>query len=68
MNLVRVLGKKTFEYQLAVVHIGLGETEAAMEALQQTYREHSTLLNYVKIDPRFDPLRGNPQFQDLCGA
>jgi eukaryotic-like serine/threonine-protein kinase len=53
------------EYQLAVVQIGLGETEAAMESLQRAYREHSTLLNYVKMDPRFDPLRGNPQFQDL---
>ena len=35
-NLVRVPGKKTFpNYQLAVVHIGLGETEAAKEALQR---------------------------------
>jgi tetratricopeptide (TPR) repeat protein len=53
------------EYQLAVVHIGLRDTEAAMESLQRAYREHSTLMNYVKMDPRFDPLRGNPQFQDL---
>ncbi len=52
-------------YQLALVHIGLGETEPAMEALQRADREHSTLLNYVKMDPRFDRLRGNPQFQDL---
>jgi TolB-like protein/Tfp pilus assembly protein PilF len=52
-------------YQLAVVHIGLGETEGAMEALQRAYREHSTLLNYVKMDPRFDPLRGKPEFRDL---
>jgi hypothetical protein len=22
-------------------------------------------MNYVKMDPRFDRLRGNPQFQDL---
>jgi TolB-like protein/Tfp pilus assembly protein PilF/predicted Ser/Thr protein kinase len=52
-------------YQLALVHIGLGETDPALEALQRADREHSTLLNYVKMDPRFDRLRGNPQFQDL---
>ena len=32
------------EYQPAVVHIGLRETEAAMESLQRAYREHSTLF------------------------
>ena len=53
------------EYQLALVHIGLGETEPAMEALQRAYREHSTLLCYLKMDPRFDRLHGDPQFQDL---
>jgi TolB-like protein/tetratricopeptide (TPR) repeat protein/predicted Ser/Thr protein kinase len=53
------------EYQLAVVHIGLGETAAAMEALQRAYQEHSTVLNYMKMDPRLGPLRGDPRFQDL---
>ena len=52
-------------YQLALVHIGLGDNEAAMEALQQAYREHATLLSYLKMDPRFDPLRSDPRFQDL---
>jgi len=52
-------------YQLALVHVGLGDKEAAMEALQRAYRERATLLSYLKMDPRLDPLRADPQFQDL---
>ena len=57
--------QKVSGYQIALVHIGLGETESAMAALQQAYREHSTLLTYLKADPRFDPLRDDPGFQEL---
>ena len=52
-------------YQLALVHIGLGETEEALGALQRAYQERSTLLTYLKMDPRFDPLRNDPGFRDL---
>ncbi len=53
------------DYQLALVHMGLGDSQAAMEALEQAYREHATLLCYLKMDPRFDPLRGDQRFKDL---
>ncbi len=53
------------DYQLALVHIGLGDSQAATEALEQAYREHATLLGYLKFDPRFDPLHGDQRFQDL---
>jgi serine/threonine protein kinase/Tfp pilus assembly protein PilF len=52
-------------YQLVLVHIGLGNTEAAVAGLQQAYREHATLLSYLKMDPRLDPLRDDLRFQDL---
>ena len=52
-------------YQIALVHIGLGETQEALGALRQAYRERSTLLTYIGMDPRFDPLRSDPAFQEL---
>lgn len=52
-------------YQLALIHIGLGENDAAVAALDKAFRERSTLLSYLKMDPRFDPLHSDPRFHDL---
>jgi Flp pilus assembly protein TadD len=52
-------------FQIALVNVGLGDKDAALAALEEAYRERSTLLTYLKMDPRFDPLRGDPRFQDL---
>ena len=52
-------------YQFAVIYVGLGQNERAIAALEEAYQERSTLLGYLKMDPRFDPLRTDPRFQDL---
>jgi hypothetical protein len=52
-------------YQLALVYAGLGEKERAFESLEKAKVERSTLLTYLKMDPRFDSLRPDPRFQDL---
>jgi len=52
-------------YHFALIYVGLGETELALQSLEEAYREHSTLLSYIKMDPRLDPLRSNSRFQDL---
>jgi TolB-like protein/Flp pilus assembly protein TadD len=52
-------------YQFAVIYLGLGQNERAFAALEEAYRERSTLLGYLKMDPRFDPLRSDPRFQSL---
>ena len=52
-------------YQLAVVYAGLGETDKAFESLDQALRMRSTLLTYLKMDPRFDSLRKDPRFDGL---
>jgi serine/threonine protein kinase/Tfp pilus assembly protein PilF len=50
---------------LAVIHIGLGENDRAIEYLEESYREHSPWLVYLHIDPSMDDLRNDPRFQDL---
>jgi serine/threonine-protein kinase len=49
----------------AEVYLGLGDVPKALELLDRSYEEHSTLLSYAKMDPRLDPLRGNAQFVAL---
>jgi serine/threonine-protein kinase len=57
--------KYVSSYQFAVIYLGLAQNERAMTALEEAYRERSTLLGYLKMDPRFDPLRSDPRFQTL---
>jgi DNA-binding winged helix-turn-helix (wHTH) protein/Tfp pilus assembly protein PilF len=50
---------------MAYVHIGLGEHDRAFEHIEQGYRERAGLLVFAKVEPIFDPLRGDARFQDL---
>jgi TolB-like protein/Tfp pilus assembly protein PilF len=52
-------------YQLALVYAGLGETDEAFESLDRALLMRSTLLTYLKMDPRFDSLRKDPRFGGL---
>jgi eukaryotic-like serine/threonine-protein kinase len=52
-------------YEVAVVYAGLGEKDQAFESLDKARQERSTLLTYLKMDPRFDNLHSDPRFQEL---
>ncbi len=52
-------------YFFAGIHVGLGESERAIEYLQKCYEEHSHWLIYLHLDPSMDGLRDKPGFQDL---
>ncbi len=52
-------------YHFAVVYLGLGEKDAALASLEEAFRDRSTLLIYLKMDPRFDSLRSDSRFIDL---
>ena len=52
-------------YFLAGIHIGLDETDRAMECLETSFKEHSHWLIYLHLDPGMDALRSSPRFQDL---
>jgi hypothetical protein len=50
---------------LAVLYIALGDTESAFSSLEKAYSVHDLQLQYLKVDPDFDPVRADPRFQDL---
>jgi TolB-like protein/Tfp pilus assembly protein PilF len=52
-------------YYAASVQVALGDAATSIDLLEQSYAERSTLLAYLKMDPRFDPLRSQPRFQAL---
>ena len=49
----------------AFVHTALGDTDQAMEELQQAYEERTGLMVYLKVEPIWDPLHADPRFQAL---
>ena len=51
--------------RIAVVYLGLGEREQALQWLEKAYEVHDAWLGYIGVDPIFDPLRGDPRFGRL---
>jgi serine/threonine-protein kinase len=49
----------------ALIYAGRGETDQAIAALSQAAEERSTLLVYVRMDPRFAQLHSDPRFRAL---
>ena len=49
-------------FNLAIVHLGLGELERAMDLLEQASAAESQWMMYLKTDRIFDPLRAQPRF------
>ena len=52
-------------HDVALVYTGLQEKENAFKWLNKAYEERSFNLAYLKMEPRFDPLRSDPRFADL---
>jgi adenylate cyclase len=49
----------------ALVHVGLGETDQALDLAEQARELHAILLPLLAGDQRFDPLRSELRFQDV---
>ena len=49
----------------AVLHVSLGEHDAAFEALERAYQDRRGWLAYLRVEPALDPLRSDPRFTSL---
>jgi hypothetical protein len=58
--------EKTAGVALARVYTGLGEKRQAIEWLGTAAGDHLTDVAFIGVDPAFDPLRQEPDFQALC--
>jgi serine/threonine protein kinase/TolB-like protein/Tfp pilus assembly protein PilF len=52
-------------YSVATIYAGLGEKEQAFQWLEKASDEQNTEMVFLKVDPRLDPLRSDPRFQEL---
>jgi TolB-like protein/Flp pilus assembly protein TadD len=50
---------------LAIVHLGLGHTEAVLDCLERAVEERDVLLPWLKFMPAFDRLHGHPRFDAI---
>src|SRR5580700_10313088 len=52
-------------FSIALIYIGLGEHDRALDWLERAYQDRSAYMVYAKTDPMLDPLRSDPQFISL---
>ena len=52
-------------YHLAIVYIGLGERELALQSLRKAVDDRSPGVVHLKVSPFFRELQSDPRFQDL---
>ncbi len=64
---LHALAKKRYvqPYGFALIHIGLGENDEALEWLDRAYQDRNGYMPFLQVEPRLDPLRSDPRFQDL---
>jgi len=50
----------------ALVLLGLGRSREVIESLQAAVEERDVRLSFLAVEPRWDPLRGVPDFERIC--
>jgi TolB-like protein/Flp pilus assembly protein TadD len=57
----------TAAYSLALIYVGLGDRNEALNWLEQGYREHDGFnIGPIRVDPLLAPLHGDPRFEVLA--
>jgi hypothetical protein len=52
-------------FEVGLIYIGLGHSDEAFQWLNRAYEERSDLFVYLRVDPRLDPVRSDPRFQEM---
>jgi hypothetical protein len=47
------------------VYAGLKETDQTFKYLEAAYQDRSFWITWMKVDPRFHDIRGDPRYQDI---
>ena len=52
-------------FDIATVYVGLNMHDAAFEALEAAYEDRAYGILFLRVDPRFDPIRSDPRYIGL---
>jgi TolB-like protein/Tfp pilus assembly protein PilF len=52
-------------YHIAMIYAGLGNKDEAFNWLEKAYQERADHMVFLKVDPRFDPLRSDARMASL---
>jgi serine/threonine-protein kinase len=50
---------------MAVIHVGLGENDRALERLEQAFVDYSAFFALFSVDAVYEGLRSEPRFREL---
>ena len=60
--------RRLLGYEVALVHVALGEVDTAFGWLDRAFEERSAWLAYAAMEPRLDPIRADERFSALLRA
>ena len=55
-------------YQVAALHLGLGDLEAVFRSLERLVGERSPGFHWLAVDPIWDPIRNDPRFARILAS
>jgi tetratricopeptide (TPR) repeat protein len=61
----RSLRGQILPFNMAIVQLGLGDRQRALDSLERAYASDSQWMGWLGRDRIFDPLRGEPRFVAL---
>ncbi|MBA3632945.1 MAG: hypothetical protein H0W58_09085, partial [Acidobacteria bacterium] len=70
-GVLREHAKRYYEYSTAhsfsgaCINAQIGDKDKAFEYLEKSYQERELWMAYLQVDPRLDPLRGDPRYHEL---
>ena len=50
----------------AWAYLGMGKKDETLACLEKAYARHSNMMDTLKVEPAWDPLRSDPRFQRLA--
>ena len=69
MDQLKALSKARYvsAYSFSLAYLGLDDKEEALQWLEQSYQDRAGAdIGWIRVDPLFDPLHGDPRFEALA--